>query len=443
MDGPLAADYAVVGGGLSGLWTAYFLKTMHPDADVVVLEAERVSAGASGRACGWLSGKPIGVRDQLAKTHGRAAVIRTEEIVRDSLDTITGIFAAAGKDIGAHKGGTLLVARSASETARVRDAVAAAHRWGVPEDRMRMLGAAETRARVAVSRAESGAFSPDMVRVDPARMTVALAEIVRDLGVPIYERSRVAFPRGSAPTANGHPVVAERFAIATEGYTSTLPGRGRLMLPMNSSLIATRPLTDAEWDAVGWSEAEGVSGAAHTYFYSARTPDGRIALGGRGKPYRYGSGFDRDGVVDRATVSSLTRMLRDLFPQIAAEVDYAWCGVIGVSRDWSPFVHRFGPSGSVIMGGYAGQGLTAAHLAGRIAASLLTETDDEYVQLPWVRALPRNWEPEPLRWIGANGLYRVYSVADVLEHRGTSGRTALIAKAADRIAGRSTRPARS
>lgn len=437
----VTTDYAIVGGGLSGLWTAYYLKTLHPRADVAVFEANRISSGASGRACGWLSGKPIGVRDQLAKIHGTAAVARTEQIVRESLDTITGLFEHHRKDIGAHRGGTLLVARSASEAARVRGAVESARKWGVPEENMRLLDAAETRERVDVSGATAGAFSPDMVRVDPARMTIALAEIVRDLGVAVYEGSRVTPERGKTPTSNGHPIRARRFAIATEGYTSALPGMGRRMLPMNSSLIATRPLTEAEWERIGWADSEGLSGAAHTYFYSARTPDGRIAIGGRGKPYRFGSGFDRDGVVDAPTIASLESMLRDLFPQVRPEIDHAWCGVIGVSRDWSPFVHRNPADGSVIMGGYAGQGLSAAHLAGRIATSLLTDTHDEYAELPWVRDLPRKWEPEPLRWIGANGLYRVYSLADAVERRSSSGKTAAVTKLADRIAGRTTTPA--
>ena len=435
----VSVDYAIVGGGLSGLWTAYYLKQLQPDSTVAVFEANRVASGASSRACGWLSGKAIGVREQLAKVRGAEAVRRTEEIVRNSLDEVTDLFAAHGKDIGAHKGGTLLVARSASEAARVRGYVEAARRWGVPEENIQLLSGAETSHRVDVSRAEAGAYSPDMVRVDPARMTVSLAEIVAELGVHIYEGSRVDFSGTYDMSVNGHPVTAGRVAIATEGYTSTLPGMARRMLPMNSSLIATRPLTEDEWDRVGWENAEGLSGAAHTYFYSARTPDGRIALGGRGKAYRYGSGFDRGGVVDQATVRSLQKMLADLFPQVSLEIDYAWCGVIGVTRDWSPFVFRASPEAPLVMGGYVGQGLSATHLAGRISASVLAENDDEYASLPWVRPMPRNWEPEPLRWIGANGLYSLYSLADLIEQRGRSGRTAAITKLADRVSGRTAK----
>lgn len=434
-------NYAIVGGGLSGLWTAYHLKKKFPSVDVAVFEAGRVASGASGRAAGWLSGKPVGVRENLARIGGRSGVIRVEEILRESIDHIVNIFDSNEKDIGAYKGGSLQVARSESEAGRIRNLVASARRWDVPEESMHLLDSSETRDRVRISRATLGAFSADMVRVDPARMTNALAEIVLEMGVSIYEQSRVVPKPGHVPTANGHPIHADSFVIATEGYTSQLPGMKRAMLPMNSSLIATQPLSDREWERVGWDNAEGLSGAAHTYFYSARTPDGRIAIGGRGNPYRFGSGYDSNGVVDVPTVKSLHTMLSDLFPQLDTRVEYAWCGVIGVSRDWSPFVFRDPTDGSVTLGGYAGQGLTAAYLAGRIAASLASETNDEYAQLPWVRDLPRKWEPEPLRWIGANSLYRVYSVADKLEEWSGNGKTAVSAKIADRISGRTARSA--
>ena len=235
---------------------------------------------------------------------------------------------------------------------------------------------------------------------------------------------------------NGLEVRASRVVIATEGYTSALPGRGRAMLPLNSATIATRPLTDDEWVRVGWKDAAGISGAAHTYFYGQRTPDGRIIIGGRGKPCRFASGFDTRGQVDPKTVDALEDIVRGLFPWLDASADYAWCGVLGVSRDWTPYLDWDADTGILELGGYAGQGVTAAKLAGDAAANLLLGTGDPLTRIPWVRSRPRKWEPEPLRWLGANGLYRAYSVADWLEHRSGSGRTSVVAKVADVIAGR-------
>ncbi|MFD9667529.1 hypothetical protein ACFWAY_39000 [Rhodococcus sp. NPDC059968] len=107
-----------------------------------------------------------------------------------------------------------------------------------------------------------------------------------------------------------------------------------------------------------------------------------------------------------------------------------------MTRDWSPFIDNDPSSKILRMGGYAGQGLTAAHLAGRIASDLILQGDTKLSTLPWVRQMPRRWEPEPLRWIGAHGLYRIYSIADVLEARAAGPRTSRLALMADKIAGR-------
>lgn len=257
-----------------------------------------------------------------------------------------------------------------------------------------------------------------------------------DSGVAIYTESRVTDIAPASLRVGQHRVtVRRRTVIATEGYTCRQRGQRRRMLPLNSSMVVTEPLTSDQWQQVGWDHAEGLSGAAHTYFYAQRTADGRIAIGGRGKPYRFGSRFDHRGEVDQPTVSALVALLRELFPQVVLQEAHAWCGVLGVTRDWSPFIddseHRV-----IRVGGYAGQGLAASHLAALIIADLITDPGSSLTSLPWVRRAPRRWEPEPLRWIGANGLYRAYAAADRLESRCANGRTSRLAALADRITGR-------
>ncbi|WP_424810318.1 FAD-dependent oxidoreductase [Rhodococcus sp. 27YEA15] len=161
-----------------------------------------------------------------------------------------------------------------------------------------------------------------------------------------------------------------------------------------------------------------------------------MAIGGRGRPYRFASGFDRDGQVDPATVQALTDALSDLFPQINVNPVHAWCGVLGVTRDWSPFIDRRTTVGVTRVGGYAGQGLTASYVTGRTVADLVTQKHSELTSLSWVRPAPRRWEPEPLRWLGANGLYKAYALADHIEGRSGSAQTAWPARVANVIAGR-------
>ncbi len=192
---------------------------------------------------------------------------------------------------------------------------------------------------MAVSEARGAIYSPDCYRIDPVKALARLARLARDAGVAIYTGSRVTDLVDHGLVVNGHSVrVGRHTVVATEGYSSWEKGEKRRLLPMNSAMVVTEPLAGEDWAKIGWDGAECLSGSAHTFFYAQRTADDRIAIGGRGKPYRFGSATDKDGQVYQQTVEALDAALRELFPGISFELAHAWCGVIGVSRDWSPFV---------------------------------------------------------------------------------------------------------
>ena len=182
----------------------------------------------------------------------------------------------------------------------------------------------------------------------------------------------------------------------TEGYTAGLPGLRRALLPMNSHMIVTEPLSPAAWEEIGWNGAETLGDEAHAYMYAQRTADGRIALGGRGVPYRFGSGLDQLGQTDPATVTALTDVLRRMFPAAgSAPIAHAWCGVLGVPRDWCATVTYNPASGLGWAGGYTGVGVAASNLAGRTLADLVLAEPSPLTALPWVGHRSRAWEPSP------------------------------------------------
>jgi glycine/D-amino acid oxidase-like deaminating enzyme len=206
---------------------------------------------------------------------------------------------------------------------------------------------------------------------------------------------------------------------------------------MNSSMIVTAPLAAAQWDAIGWQHAETLRNATNAYLYLQRTADGRIAVGGRGIPYRWRSRTDDHGVTDASTVATLTRSLRELWPALAdVAVDHAWCGVLGVARDWCPSVGLDRATGMAWAGGYVGDGVTTSHLAGRTVAELIAGEDTPRTRLPWVDHHSRNWEPEPLRWLGVRAIYTLYRAADRAESADGGPRSSRWATVADRISGR-------
>jgi glycine/D-amino acid oxidase-like deaminating enzyme len=181
---------------------------------------------------------------------------------------------------------------------------------------------------------------------------------------------------------------------------------------------------------------------AHGYFYAQRTADNRIAIGGRGKPYRFGSKTDNEGSTAPQTVDKLRVLLGRLFPVLAGRdgelgvsLDHAWSGVLGVPRDWSATVGLDPESGLGWAGGYVGTGVTSTNLAGRTLADLVLKRETDITSLPWVNHRVRNWEVEPLRWTAVHALYTMYGMADRSEARGSAS-TSPLASLADAISGR-------
>jgi glycine/D-amino acid oxidase-like deaminating enzyme len=198
-------------------------------------------------------------------------------------------------------------------------------------------------------------------------------------------------------------VKADVVVRATEGYTTGLPHHRRALAPLYSLMIATEPLPASFWDAVGWAGRETFADGRHLIIYGQRTADDRIAFGGRGAPYHFGSrvrdGFDRDP----ATFAELRQVLESLFPALAGvTITHEWGGPLGVPRDWYTSVGFDRTTGLAWGGGYVGDGVGTSNLAGRTLADLVLGLDTELTALPWVGHRSRDWEPEPLRWLGIN-----------------------------------------
>lgn len=434
LPGSLDVDVCIVGAGYTGLWTAYYLSEARPDLRIAVLEARFAGYGASGRNGGWLTNSVTGGRERYARTHGRDAAIAQQRALNDTVDEVLAVAAREGIDIGAHKGGELTVVRTPSQRARLRAFAASESAW--PGTDLELWDADETASRVRVAGALGGLWHPHCARIHPARLVQGLAAAVERRGVTIHEQTRVReITPGVARTDRGD-VRATHVIRATEGFTAGLRGEHRTWLPMNSSMIATDPLPAEVWDEIGWDSRATLGDLAHVYMYAQRTADDRIAFGGRGVPYRYGSRVDADGVTAARTVAQLTALLREFFPPVRdVPIAHAWSGVLGVPRDWAATVGHDPRTGLGWAGGYVGTGVTATNLAGRTLADLVLGHDTERVRLPWVGHRARNWEIEPLRWLAVRGIYAAYRAADRAEAASGSDRTSYLARIADAVSG--------
>jgi glycine/D-amino acid oxidase-like deaminating enzyme len=423
LDGDRDADVCIVGAGYTGLWTAYELLRADPSLAVVVLEREVAGFGASGRNGGWVLGEvSTGSRQRAAA--GEAAVAALERAAQETVDEVGAACAREGIDCDFVKGGSLTVAQTAPQLARLRAA-----------PRGELLDLKDAAARVRVAGLRGARFTPHCARVQPAKLARGLAAAIERHGATIHERTP-AFDIAPGRVRTPCGTVRARWVVrATEGYTAGLPGLQRALLPLSSSMIVTEPLEDETWAQIGWEGCETLDDAAHAYIYAQRTAGGRIAIGGRGRPYRFGSGTDRAGEIPDATVRQLRSRLTRLLPVLRdVRLDGAWTGVFGVARDWAAAVDCDRDSGLCWAGGYAGEGVAAANLAARTLRDLILGHDTELARLPWVGHHARGWEPEPLRWLAVQTVYGAFRAADALEDR--TGRPSRLAGAAGVLAGR-------
>jgi glycine/D-amino acid oxidase-like deaminating enzyme len=427
-------DVCIVGGGFTGLWAAYYLKQADPSLSVLVVEQRFAGYGASGRNGGWLFGGIAGSRKRYAKTHGRQAVINLQHAMNATVDEVIEVARREGIDADIVKGGVLEVAYTPAQLERLKDFVADEHAWD--ETDHQLLSADEATARINVANTQGGTYSPHGARIQPAKLVRGLAEVVERMGVTVAEQTTVTEIRPRRVITDRGDIAADVILRATEGFTAGIKGLKRSWLPMNSSMIVTDPLPAAVWDDIGWQGMEMLGDLAHAYCYVQHTADGRIAIGGRGVPYRFGSQTDNDGTTQPQTIESLREILVRLFPATRdVPIAHAWSGVLGVPRDWCSTVGLDRATGLGWAGGYVGHGVATTNLAGRTLRDLVLGQDTDLTALPWVGRKVRQWEPEPFRWLGVHAMYATYRAADRQE-RGGRASTSPLARVADRISGR-------
>lgn len=436
LPGSLDVDVAIVGAGLTGLWTAYYLAGSDPTLRIAVLEKDVAGFGASGRNGGWASALfPTG-RAKLAKLPGssRDAAVRLTKAMRDTVAEVRRVVESEGIDCDLHQGGTVNIARSAIQLQRARDEVRDAYEWGDTEDDLRLLDESEVTAMVSAAEAVGGTYTPHCARVHPAKLVRGLARVVEGRGVTIYEGTEVtAISPRRAVTARG-TVNAAFIVRATEGFTPQLDGLKRQVVPVYSLIVATEPLPASVWDEIGLHDRPTFSDYRHLIIYGQRTADDRLVFGGRGAPYHFASKVDARFDREEHVFADLRETLVGLFPAVAGRAfTHAWGGPLGITRDWMASVGLNRSSGLGWAGGYVGDGVSTTNLAGRTLADLIAGEPTDLTTLPWVNHRSRAWEPEPLRWVGINAGLKAMGAADHEER--FTGRPSWLAKAVTPLVG--------
>ncbi|HJO05133.1 MAG TPA: FAD-binding oxidoreductase [Acidobacteriota bacterium] len=410
-------DVVIVGAGFTGLWTAYYLTELRPGIRIAVLEAEIAGFGASGRNGGWCLGTMAGIGQLLHDPAQRDGAIRLQRALFETVDEVERVCAQENIKCQWARAGNITVATSKTFHAHVQEELDDWRALGATEDEVRWMKPEECSSHIRTARNFGGVFLSYVAALHPARLVRGLARAVERRGVTIYERSpALSLEPRRVRTRNG-AVTADVVVRAAEGYTHTISGQKRKLIPVHSMMIATEPLRQSIWDEIGFVDRVTFSDPRRMVTYGQRTEDDRLAFGCRGA-YFFGSRVrDRFSPGD-AAFAQVRDVLESFFPVLRDQlVTHRWGGAIGVPRNWRPAVGIDRQDGMAWGGGYVGEGVGPSNLVGRTLADLILERPTDLVELPIVERDFRNWEPEPLRWIGARALTKIAESLDATELR--------------------------
>ncbi len=404
LEGDVAADVCVVGGGFTGLWTALALRERDPAVDVLLLEAETCGAGPSGRNGGFCHGYWASLAE-LVPLLGRD---RALELARAGGRIVPAV-RALGEDVWLREGGMLMVSAAPAQDAAVEDAVAAAAAVGAPEQAVPLdRDGVDARIRSPVFR--SGVFFPDGATVQPARLVRVLRRNVAEAGVRVHEGTpAVRIGDGEVVTPRGR-VRADAIVVAVNAAATGWRPVARHVTNFGSYVVLTEPVPEL-LEEVGWTGGEAVVDGRMFLHYFRTTPDGRVLMGSGSGPIGFAGRVDARFTSDLPTVARAEQGLRRLLPGLAAaRIERAWGGPIDVSADHLPFFGTVDGT-SVHYGlGYSGHGVGPSWLGGQILASLALGRDDEWTTLPLASRTVPKLPPEPLKRLGG-GLVRAAVMA--------------------------------
>lgn len=396
--GDISADVVILGGGYTGLWTAWFVAERAPGMDVVVLERDVCGSGASGRNGGFV-GSWWDDAAALAHRYGDEAALAACRASAESVQAIGQWCRDHGVDAWYRPVDYLEVASSAAQDGAWRASVEACRRLGEP-DSYREVPAEEVQ-RVCRSPALRSGAVMEGATVQPARLARGLRRVLLERGVRIHERTPATRVRPGRPVVIETPggrVGAGKAVMAMNAWAARWPGLRRTLVVRGSYIVLTAPAPDRIED-LGWTGGECICDMRTALHYFRTTPDGRIAFGGvgRARGNRVGTGYDHDETSLRWVADGFRR----IFPSFrGVPIEEGWGGAVDVAAARHPSFGTLRP-GTVHFGvGFSGHGVGQSHLGGRILSALALDQDDPVTALPMVNREAQRFPPQPFRALG-------------------------------------------
>lgn len=396
--GDLSVNVAIIGGGYTGLATAYHLKTAEPSLDVAVLDAETAGFGASGRNAGFvmtLFGASSGLMKSL---HGKDKLLAAHRYMESAIDALEAMVKEHKIDCDFERSGFLKVATSPTYEKRIKDEIELFQSIGA--EGFEWLDAAQVADRVRSPTFLGACSEPHCGLLNPVKWADALRRLAVARGAKLYEGTRVetvAREGGKFRLATpGGTVTAEKIVFATNGYTHLIPGLASKQLPAFAYIIVTEPLSEAELASIGWAGREGIEDGRNFMHFYRLTPDNRLLVGGGPGLVPYGGSMDHDA--NPKAWEHLERFITATFPGLAGiRVTHRWGGAFSVTADSTPQIGTLHGGGAVYSIGCTGHGVAMTHMNGRILRDLVLDRKTELAELWFVNRRSFPIPPEPIR----------------------------------------------
>jgi glycine/D-amino acid oxidase-like deaminating enzyme len=401
------ADVVIVGGGFSGLWAAWHIKQLEPEARVALLEAGRCGEGPSGRNGGFCNVMWASL-PSMRKRWGDAPALAVARAAERSVAEVGSFCEREGVDAWFRPGGYLQVSTAPAHDGAWAEVLAATRELGAAEA-IEPLTPPEVAACCASPAFRAGAFYPGAATVQPARLALGLRERLLAAGVEVYESSPVEAlcdgPAGvQARTPSG--AVRARSAVLAVGGAAAAPHgplRNRITVA-SSHIVLTEPVPEL-LEEIGWNGGECITDSRALIDYFRTTPDGRILFGWGGGRIAMGARLGGHAELDPGVIEMTATHLRTCFPGLEGRrLTHAWGGPIDASPTHLPMVVPLPGGRTFAAAGYTGNGVGPSHMVGRTLASLALDRRDEYASLPFVDPSPPHLPPQPFQWIGAEAI---------------------------------------
>jgi glycine/D-amino acid oxidase-like deaminating enzyme len=413
------SDLVVIGAGFTGLWTALLAKEEDPSRDVVILEAEEVATGASGRNGGFAAAS-LTHGFENGRTHWPKELAVLTAMGQANLEAIDATVKRLGIECDFLRSGELLVATEPYQVEELSKLPEQAAPFG---EKLVWFDGEQTRAMVNSPLYLGGLLNQQGVAmVNPAQLAWGLRKECIKLGVRLFERTPVkALIENDKFTLVNTPyggVTSKKVAIATNAFPPLVKQLSRYIVPVYDYVLVTEPLSNEKRSSIGWWDRHGLSDTNNQFHYYRMTVDGRILWGGYDAVYYRNNGVGKHLEVNSEVFGRLAEHFFVNFPQLEGlNFTHAWGGAIDTCSRFSPFWGTTHHGRTVYVSGFTGLGVGSSRFAAQVMLDLLDGKSTERTKLRMVQEKPVPFPPEPFRSAVVNFTRHALDLADQNEGR--------------------------